>query len=106
VEHPGVWTVAPPARKFASVGMRVSQGVTMHGVAINLVNDMTPFTWIVPCGMPEAPMTRLLDLANVDYEEFRERFLEKLATFLECQFESVELDLPNVNKWVDPLTLG
>jgi len=55
----GVWTmgdspptISPnPARKIASIGLHVSRGITTHGLAINVNNDLQPFEWIVPCGI-------------------------------------------------------
>jgi lipoyl(octanoyl) transferase len=44
-------------RKIASIGIRVKGGVTKHGVAINVVNDMAPFGWAVACGLPDVTMT-------------------------------------------------
>jgi lipoyl(octanoyl) transferase len=63
----GVWTEgeAPPtlsrtpARKIASIGLHVSRGVTTHGLAINVNNDLQPFEWIVPCGIEGVAMTSL-----------------------------------------------
>jgi lipoate-protein ligase B len=55
-EHPGVWV---RQRKIASIGMRVSQGVTLHGVAINITNDLTVYHHFDPCGMTGDVMTNL-----------------------------------------------
>jgi lipoyl(octanoyl) transferase len=105
LEHPGVWTHGEQRRKIASVGMRVSGGITTHGAAINLVNDMAAFSWIVPCGMPDAPMVRLSDLAEVEFTSFREMFLERLAHALGIEFDIVELSLPDPEEWLSPLTV-
>ena len=51
----GVWTHEP--RKIASIGVHVSRGVTTHGFAINVNNDLQPFEWIVPCGIEHCRMT-------------------------------------------------
>lgn len=51
---PGVWV---GERKIAAVGVRISQGVTRHGFALNVVNDLSPFAAIVPCGLAGAGMT-------------------------------------------------
>jgi len=58
----GVWmpaTAAGPERKIAAIGIRVAQGVTMHGFAINCDPDLTAFGGIVPCGIPDAGVTSL-----------------------------------------------
>lgn len=39
------------ARKIGSIGVHVSRGITTHGLAINVNNDLQPFEWIVPCGI-------------------------------------------------------
>jgi lipoyl(octanoyl) transferase len=44
-------------RKIASIGIRVKRGVTKHGLAINVVNDLAPFEWAVACGLPGVTMT-------------------------------------------------
>jgi lipoyl(octanoyl) transferase len=51
----GVWT--PERRKIGSIGVHVSRGVTTHGFAINVNNDLEPFEWIVPCGIESCQMT-------------------------------------------------
>ena len=43
--------------KIASIGVHVSRGVTTHGFAVNVDNDLEPFDWIHPCGMDSAQMT-------------------------------------------------
>ena len=107
-DHPGVWTTdEEPHRKVASVGMRVQGGVITHGAAVNLVNDMIPFSMIVPCGMPNAPMARLVDYLDgeLTLEDFRDRFLEHFAAFLERGFDVTELELPDEADWERPMEL-
>jgi lipoyl(octanoyl) transferase len=53
----GVWT--PERRKIGSIGVHVSRGVSTHGFAINVNNDLQPFEWIVPCGIESCRMTSL-----------------------------------------------
>jgi lipoyl(octanoyl) transferase len=45
------------ARKIGSIGVHVNRGVTTHGFAINVANDLQPFEWIVPCGIEGCRMT-------------------------------------------------
>jgi lipoyl(octanoyl) transferase len=52
----GVWVPGADA-KIASIGVRVSGGVTTHGLAVNVDNDLQPFEWIVPCGIDHVRMT-------------------------------------------------
>jgi len=46
-------------RKVAAIGVRVAQGVTMHGFALNCDPDLSWFSRIVPCGIPDADVTSL-----------------------------------------------
>ena len=58
----GVWVAADsrgPDRKIAAIGIRVTQGVTMHGFALNCDNDLAFFDRIVPCGIRDAEVTTL-----------------------------------------------
>jgi lipoyl(octanoyl) transferase len=50
----GVWT---GERKIASIGVHVARGVTTHGFAVNVDNDLQPFSWVVPCGLDGVSMT-------------------------------------------------
>jgi len=52
--YTGVWV---GERKIASIGVRVQKGVTTHGFAVNVDNDLAPFEWVVACGLPTVQMT-------------------------------------------------
>ena len=56
----GVWVLNNVQdRKIAAIGVRVAQGVTMHGFALNCNNDLDWFDRIVPCGISDAGVTTL-----------------------------------------------
>ena len=58
----GVWLAADDRgteRKVAAIGVRVTEGVTMHGFALNCDNDLAWFDRIVPCGITDAAVTTL-----------------------------------------------
>jgi lipoyl(octanoyl) transferase len=56
----GVWVTSPlPARKVAAIGIRVAQGVTSHGFALNCNNSLAAYHSIVPCGILDASVTTL-----------------------------------------------
>ena len=58
----GVWIKADakgPDRKIAAIGIRVLNGVTMHGVAINCSNDLAPYGQIIACGITDAGVTTM-----------------------------------------------
>ena len=53
----GVWV---GERKIASIGVHVARGVTTHGFAVNIENDLQPFGWVVACGLEGVQMTSLI----------------------------------------------
>ncbi len=53
-DYTGVWI---GERKVASIGLHVAKGITAHGFAVNVANDLEPFEWIVACGLPGVRMT-------------------------------------------------
>ena len=56
----GVWIRDTSGdRKIAAIGVRVAQGVTMHGFAINVNPDLASFNSIIPCGISDAGVTSL-----------------------------------------------
>jgi lipoyl(octanoyl) transferase len=54
IDYTGVWV---QDRKIASIGVHVSRGITTHGFAVNVDNDLEPFSWVTACGLPDVQMT-------------------------------------------------
>jgi lipoate-protein ligase B len=79
--YTGVWI---GDRKIAAIGVKVSQGVTTHGFALNVITDLSLFSHILPCGIPDKGITsmavelgRALEMAEVEeavIAHFAERF--------------------------------
>ncbi len=59
VAFTGVWV---GDAKIASIGVHVSRGVTTHGFALNVDNDLEPWGWIVPCGLPDVRTTSVAEV--------------------------------------------
>lgn len=56
----GVWVCdANGARKIAAIGIRVAQGVSMHGFALNVNPELQAFNRIIPCGIDDAAVTSM-----------------------------------------------
>ncbi|MHC4216218.1 MAG: lipoyl(octanoyl) transferase LipB [Planctomycetota bacterium] len=61
--QPGLWT---SGNKIGSIGVRITKGVTFHGMAINIRNDLSIFEVIVPCGLKGVRITSVLKQADKD----------------------------------------
>ncbi len=55
----GVWTTAAEPAKVAAIGVHISRGVTSHGFALNMTNDLEYFKLIVPCGIAGRGVTSI-----------------------------------------------
>jgi lipoyl(octanoyl) transferase len=76
-DYTGVWV---GARKIASIGVHVAKGVTTHGFAINVDNDLQPFGNVVACGLPDVQMTSVREEgAAATLPEVSERAVARLA---------------------------
>ncbi|MFA4895518.1 lipoyl(octanoyl) transferase LipB [Microbacterium sp.] len=63
----GVWVRRPLSEdKVAAIGVRVQQGVTMHGFAINCDNTLAGFRGIIPCGITDAGVTTVSEVLGRD----------------------------------------
>jgi lipoyl(octanoyl) transferase len=73
----------PEAKKIGSIGIHVNRGITTHGFAVNVSNDLQPFEWIVPCGIEACRMTSL----SRELGELQD--LEAFATTIRDRFGEV-----------------
>jgi lipoyl(octanoyl) transferase len=82
----GVWVRDRDGeRKIAAIGVRVAQGVTMHGFALNVNPDLSSFSSIIPCGITDAGVTSL------EMELKRSITIEEVAPIVERHiFESLK----------------
>lgn len=83
----GVWVRRPLSEdKVAAIGVRVQQGVTMHGFAINCDNSLAGFRGIIPCGITDAGVTTVSEVSGISttpldiVDAVRTAFLTEYAT--------------------------
>lgn len=73
----GVWV---ENRKIASIGVGVRHWITMHGFALNVCGDLSPFDHIVPCGINNVAITSMEKETNKSFTVASvARTVEKLA---------------------------
>lgn len=75
-DRPGVYV---QEEKMASIGLRVKKGCSFHGIAFNVDMDLTPFTYINPCGYSQLKMTQLKNfLPNLNIEQIQSQLAEHM----------------------------
>ena len=77
---PGVYV---DGKKLASLGLRVRNGYTFHGIAINIDMDMMPFSYIHPCGIADM---RAVQLSQLGIYESKQQVASALTELLLKQF--------------------
>ena len=78
---PGVYV---NKKKIASIGLRVKNGCTYHGIALNVAMDLSPFLGINPCGYPALQMTQIQDFVpGIDIEHVQQQFTQDFLTLFE-----------------------
>lgn len=89
--HTGVWT---GDKKIAAIGVKVKRWVSMHGLSINVNNNLEPFNWIYPCGIQEYGVTSLSQELgrDVTVDEVIPVLVESFRQVFELPFE--ERDWP------------
>jgi lipoyl(octanoyl) transferase len=92
----GVWV---EDRKIGSIGVHVARGVTTHGFAINVENDLQPFEWVVPCGLEGVRMTSLAHERHAPAPEGLQRFRAAVARRFAEAFELEPRELPAESVW-------
>ena len=80
-DAPGVYV---DGAKIASLGLRIRNGRSFHGLALNVDLDLAPFRRIYPCGYAGLAMTQLRDLAGpIELDEVRTRLRGQLVKHLD-----------------------
>ncbi len=89
----GVWLrsrIDGRAKKICALGVHLSRWVTLHGIAFNIHTDLTPFNFIVPCGIqdPEKGVTSLHLETDVPIQmnEIKSKVQYYFASEFDCQY--------------------
>ncbi len=101
----GLWV---GEKKIGSVGIALKKGISIHGLALNVTLDLTPFSWINPCGLEHIEMTSVahelymqksdgintgnaLSKGSQIFNNTRQLLLEAFSTMFECTLSEVIL---------------
>ncbi|GFO71825.1 lipoyl(octanoyl) transferase [Bathymodiolus japonicus methanotrophic gill symbiont] len=86
-EAPGVYI---QDKKIGSVGLRIKKGCSYHGLSLNNNMDLTPFSYINPCGYQGLQVTQLADLGvNIKTNELAIPVVKSIINTLErAEFSS------------------
>jgi len=67
-------------RKIGAIGIRIKNGVSMHGFALNISTNLDYFNYIIPCGISDKQVTSIKnEKNNCTMDEFKDQFVEKFA---------------------------
>ncbi len=85
---PGVWVGEEEPAKIAAIGVKIQRGVTMHGFALNVTMDLTPFQLITPCGIKGCRVTSMADVLGhaVRIDVVRQRIADLFADVFEIRW--------------------
>lgn len=84
----GVWVRRPLSEdKVAAIGVRVQQGVTMHGFAINCDNSLAGFRGIIPCGITDAGVTTMSEVSGASVSPAD--IVDAVAAAFAAEYEAV-----------------
>ena len=87
----GIWV---GNNKLGSIGIAIRHGVAFHGLALNVAPDLTPFSWINPCGLTGVGMTSLLREGATDcsMERVKQLLQSHLTTLFTTELHSMDAD--------------
>jgi lipoyl(octanoyl) transferase len=101
---PEIGPSAGEARKIGSIGVHVSRGVTTHGLAVNVNNDLQPFEWIVPCGIEDCGVTSLS--RELGAEQDLDAFAATVAARFAAVYDRVPATASPTDLGLDSARLG
>jgi lipoyl(octanoyl) transferase len=95
-KNPGVWVNWNHAdAKIASIGVRIDHGVTIHGFALNVDLDLTPFSPIMPCGLAQCHITSMAEVRQSTFSStvVAQQAAEEFARIFNIQWMSLSPDI-------------
>ena len=95
-KKPGVWVRWNHAdAKIAAIGVRIDHGVTIHGFALNVDLDLSPFSHIMPCGLTQCHVTSMAEVRQsaVSPSIVAQQMAQEFARIFNIRWMSLPLDV-------------
>ncbi|MDE3040774.1 MAG: lipoyl(octanoyl) transferase LipB [Nitrospirota bacterium] len=95
-KKPGVWVRWNHAdAKIAAIGVRIDHGVTIHGFALNVDLDLSPFSHIMPCGLAQCHITSMAEVRQsaVSSSVIAQQVAQEFARTFNIQWMSLPPDI-------------
>ena len=84
-DAPGIYV---NEKKIGSIGLRIKNGFTYHGLSINIDMDLGPFLNINPCGFSDLKMAQLSDfIVNINMQEIKDYIIKKKKKKIKLHYE-------------------
>lgn len=99
-EFTGVWV---NGEKICAIGIKVSRWITMHGLALNVNNDLSYFDKIIPCGIFHKGVTSIEKVLkrNIDTKIIKARLVENFSSVFGIK-ETEKISIDSLNKMLSP----
>ena len=95
-KKPGVWVRWNDVdAKIVAIGVRIDHGVTIHGFALNVDLDLSPFSHIMPCGLTQCHVTSMAEVRQsaVSPSIVAQQLAEEFARIFNIQWMSLPPDI-------------
>jgi lipoate-protein ligase B len=95
-KKPGVWVRWNQAdAKIAAIGVRIDHGVTIHGFALNVDLDLSPFSHIMPCGLTQCHITSMAEVGQsaLSSSVVAQQIAQEFARIFHIQWMSLPPDI-------------
>ena len=95
-KKPGVWVRRNHAdAKIAAIGVRIDHGVTIHGFALNVDLDLSPFSYIMPCGLTQGHITSMAEVRQsaVSSSVVAQQMAQEFGRIFNIQWMSLPPDI-------------
>jgi lipoyl(octanoyl) transferase len=81
--------------KIASIGLKVRRGRTYHGIAFNIDMDLTPFSYINPCGFAGLAMTQATaHIEGAQWDEMAARLVKAFCRLMGYHPSDIHSSMP------------